>query len=462
MNKLWKPAALGDLAVLTIGGAWGDDPTTKGADFSEAYCIRGSEFKNWQEDKGRTASLRNIKKPSLKKRILVEGDILVEISGGGPDQPVGRTVLVDKEVLAFSPETPKVCTNFLRLLRPTNKISASYLNSFLRFFYKSGEVVKYQGGSNNLRNLRFDDYLQISIPIASSYEQKEIVSIVDEVTSDLDNAIENLKKAQEQLKIYRLAVLKYSFEGRFTRATFEEVPIEKIALSVTYGTSNKAEKSGAIPVLRMGNINNGKIDYSNLKFYRNLDDLENLLLESGDLLFNRTNSAELVGKTGIFTGYSQYKQVTFASYLIRIRVDRKKVIPAYLNYWMNSPEALLIKNKLKNQQVGQANINGTKLKSIKFPLVIDMKKQKSIVEEIESRFSVCDQLEQTIELNLQKAESLRQSILKQAFEGKLTEHWRKNHKGLISGENSAEALLKKIMVEKAVLNGKAKRIINHD
>jgi type I restriction enzyme S subunit len=94
--------------------------------------------------------------------------------------------------------------------------------------------------------------------------------------------------------------------------------------------------------------------------------------------------------------------------------------------------------------------------------VTDVKKQKSIVEEIESRFSVCDQLEQTIELNLQKAESLRQSILRQAFEGKLTEYWRKENKSLITGENSAEALLKKIMTERAALNGKAKRINNHD
>lgn len=341
------------------------------------------------------------------------------------------------------------------------KFKINFLFLYHYIFHKLQDITRDNRGTT-VRYIRIGNLCDYPIQFPSFPEQKEIVNVIEELSSDLDNAIENLKKAQEQLKIYRLAVLKCAFEGKFSKAAFEEVSIERIALSVTYGTSNKAEKSGVIPVLRMGDLYKGKIDYSNLKYYGNLDDLEGLLLEPGDLLFNRTNSAELVGKTSIFNGTPQYKQVTFASYLIRIRVDRDKVLPEYLNYWMNSPRAILAKNELKNQQVGQANINGTKLKNMKFPLASSLKIQAVMVQEIETRFSVCDQLEQTIEMNLQKAESLRQSILKQAFEGKLTEEWRKKHKDLISGQNSAEALLKKIMAEKAALNGKDKRIKNHD
>jgi type I restriction enzyme S subunit len=181
------------------------------------------------------------------------------------------------------------------------------------------------------------------------------------------------------------------------------------------------------------------------------------LLQHGDLLFNRTNSAELVGKTSIFKGHPKYKQIVYASYLIRVRVDRDKIIPDYLNYWMNSPEALLIRNKLKNQQVGQANINGTKLKGIKFPFVADLKIQEKIVQEIESRFSVCDKMEEAINNSLEQAEALRQSILKQAFEGKLTEEWRKKHLDLISSENSAKALLERIKKERGALKNTKKR-----
>jgi len=77
-------------------------------------------------------------------------------------------------------------------------------------------------------------------------------------------------------------------------------------------------------------------------------------------------------------------------------------------------------------------------------LLPPIREQQAIVAEIESRLSVCDKIEESIEQSLKQAEALRQSILKKAFEGKLTEEWRKDHPDLISGENSAASLLAKI------------------
>src|SRR6185312_7674519 len=123
LNRLnnWQNVPLAKLLEFVTGGDWGKDPSFKDSNFDLAYCIRGSEIKNWEEEKGTTASLRKIKKSSIATRELKDGDILVEISGGGPDQPVGRTVLIDKKVLSFEPKIPKVCTNFLRLLRPNKE-----------------------------------------------------------------------------------------------------------------------------------------------------------------------------------------------------------------------------------------------------------------------------------------------------------------------------------------------------
>ncbi|MDW8332463.1 MAG: restriction endonuclease subunit S, partial [Cyclobacteriaceae bacterium] len=177
------PIKLIELFDYVIGGDWGKDPSYQDEHYELAYCIRGSEFKNWSEDKGKTASLRKLKKNSITARKLQEGDILIEISGGGPEQPVGRTVLIDKAVLSFRPEIPKVCTNFLRLARPTKFIDSRYLNYFLTFFYKSGNIVLYQGGSNNLRNLKFDDYASIQVPIAPLPEQHRIVAKIEELFS---------------------------------------------------------------------------------------------------------------------------------------------------------------------------------------------------------------------------------------------------------------------------------------
>ena len=214
--ETWKNTALGELATLTLGGDWGKDSDFDSTDYTAALCIRGSEFRNWNEGKGRTASLRKVKKKSLESRTLRLGDILVEISGGGPDQPVGRTVLIDKSSISHCPELPKICTNFLRLFRPSGEIDSRFLNLFLQFFYKSGDIRAYQAGSNNLRNLKFDDYLGIEIPIPPYLEQNRIVAKIEELFSELDKGIESLKTAQTQLKVYRQALLKHAFEGKLT------------------------------------------------------------------------------------------------------------------------------------------------------------------------------------------------------------------------------------------------------
>ena len=121
----WHLTQLKELFDFVIGGDWGKLPEYDDSEFSEVLCIRGSEFRNWSKDKGKTSSLRKIKNASLIKRKLKKGDLLIEISGGGPDQPVGRTVLIDEEVLSFQSNMPKVCTNFLRLARPNSKLILS-------------------------------------------------------------------------------------------------------------------------------------------------------------------------------------------------------------------------------------------------------------------------------------------------------------------------------------------------
>ncbi|MFA0812949.1 restriction endonuclease subunit S [Microbulbifer epialgicus] len=212
----WEKTPLSTLVNYAIGGDWGKAPDKIEDGFSEVFCIRGAEFRNWGDEKGRTASLRVVKDSSLLNRMLVQGDILVEISGGGPEQPVGRTVLIDNACLSHSSELPKIPTNFLRLIRTTKWVSSEYLNLYLTFFYNSGEVVNYQAGSNNLRNLKFNDYIGISIPLPPQAEQGRILLKVEELFSELDSGIESLKTAREQLKVYRQSLLKHAFEGRLT------------------------------------------------------------------------------------------------------------------------------------------------------------------------------------------------------------------------------------------------------
>ena len=188
--------------------------------------------------------------------------------------------------------------------------------------------------------------------------------------------------------------------------------------SMQYGTSDKATSSDkGIPVLRMGNIQDGKLDYSKLKYFdKKYEDLNKYLLEDGDLLFNRTNSAELVGKSALYKKY--HPKSIFASYLIRVKVNKSIYSSEFLNYYINSSFGRDFIKSVVSQNVGQANVNGTKLRNMNVPLV-RLIQQTQIVEEIEKRFSEADNLEKAIDDSLEKSEALRQSILKKAFEGQL-------------------------------------------
>lgn len=169
---------------------------------------------------------------------------------------------------------------------------------------------------------------------------------------------------------------------------------------IEYGSSVKSHSdSNGIPILRMNNLVNGKINFSQLKYVDNdIEGLPKLYLRKGDLLFNRTNSYELVGKTSIFDRESF--SFTFASYLIRIRLF-DEVAPEYVNLAMNSwyYRKTQIEPKIV-QQCGQANFNGTKLRETLIPLP-PFDEQRRIVEKVDNFMSLCDLLEKKIECRSQ-------------------------------------------------------------
>jgi type I restriction enzyme S subunit len=190
--------------------------------------------------------------------------------------------------------------------------------------------------------------------------------------------------------------------------------IGKNANRFEYGSSKKSEKNGKVPVLRMGNIQNGVFDWSDLVYSNDDDEIKKYTLSKYDVLFNRTNSPELVGKTAIYKGE---RKAIFAGYLIRIQY-KDTLDPFYLNYFLNSPYAREYGNSVKTDGVNQSNINAKKLSNYPIP-ICSQEEQQQIVQEIESRLSLADHMEESIDESLLKAEALRQSILKRAFEGKL-------------------------------------------
>jgi type I restriction enzyme S subunit len=177
-------------------------------------------------------------------------------------------------------------------------------------------------------------------------------------------------------------------------ATWTWTRIGEAALFTQYGTSAKASPSErGVSVLTMGNIQDGLVVWSNEKrMPEDSDELPDLFLKKFDLLYNRTNSAELVGKTGIYLGEDNCR--TFASYLIRLRFSLIHSSPRYANLAMNAPsfrESQVI--PLIKKQTGQANVNGTALKNMLIPLP-PLAEQHRIVAKVDELMALCDRLEE--------------------------------------------------------------------
>ncbi|CAH0538565.1 restriction endonuclease subunit S [Vibrio marisflavi] len=218
-----------------------------------------------------------------------------------------------------------------------------------------------------------------------------------------------------------------------------------MTLAVEYGTSAKSSESGRVPVLRMGNIQNTKFDWGDLVFTSDEDEISKYTLNNGDVLFNRTNSPELVGKTAKYNGE---REALFAGYLIRVNQFDNFVNSDYLNLFLNSYVSKRYGNTVKTDGVNQSNINGEKLSNYPFPYC-SLAEQEQVVQILEEKISKIERSESEISMNLKKAELLRQSILKKAFSGKLVSQ--------DSEDEPANELLKKIAIEKEELVEEAEK-----
>ena len=190
--------------------------------------------------------------------------------------------------------------------------------------------------------------------------------------------------------------------------------LEDIASDLLYGTSEKSLSEGLVPVLRMGNINRiGEIDWNNLVYTSNQADIAKYSLKQDDLLFNRTNSAEWVGKTAIYKGN---KNAIYAGYIIRIRTI--SVNADYINYVMNSSYHRDWCDEVKTDAVNQSNINAQKLSQLYIPIP-PYKEQERIVNSVQRWTVLINNIEkEKSDLAFSVAET-KSKILNLAIHGKL-------------------------------------------
>jgi len=436
MKKGWIYPQLKELTSFVIGGDWGKDPLLEnGEEFEEVFCIRGSEFKNWGKEKGKTASIRKIKKTSLVKRQLKKGDVLLEISGGGPDQPVGRTVIIDDAALNENGDFPKVCTNFFRLVRFHENLNKQFLNHYLQYFHHSGEVIQYQGGSNNLRNLKFKEYETINIPLPPLLEQNRIVAKLGKLFGQQEIIKASLEKIPMLLKNFRQQVLTQAVTGKLTRTKVKETRLGSLLIDVKYGTSKKSLLGiDGIPVLRIPNIQFGEISDEDLKFSKmDEKEFEKVKLLKGDVLIIRSNgSVSLVGKSAIVR--EKHINFSYAGYLIRLRCNNL-LDPEFLNYSLQSNFMRCQIVDTSRSTSGINNINSNEIKDLKV-LLPNLYDQKLIVNRIQQLLLKADKIEDQYHSLTEKIDKLPQAILHKAFKRELVAQ--------LESDGDARELLKEI------------------
>jgi len=275
-------------------------------------------------------------------------------------------------------------------------------------------------------------------------EQIRIANKLDSLLAKVEAAQTRLDKIPTLLKRFRQAVLAAATSGELTKEWREteinwaKVTLGEVGSAFNYGSSTKSQKEGSIPVLRMGNIQSGKLDWTKLVYTSDIKEIEKYKLEKGDVLFNRTNSPELVGKTAIYNGE---QQAIFAGYLIKVK-GTDKLDSEYLNIQLNSPHARDYCWKVKTDGVSQSNINAKKLQAYEFFLP-PIEEQKQIVHQVESLFTLADKVEKQYQQARQRTDKLTQSLLAKAFKGELVPQ--------DPNDEPAEKLLARIQAEREKL-----------
>ncbi len=296
-----------------------------------------------------------------------------------------------------------------RLQEFNNRLYPRFLFYVINKYLKAIEDVT---AFTTVKHISSKQIENIEIPLPPILEQQHIVAILDKAFGAIAkakvNTEQNLKNSKELFESY--------LEGIFADKQWERKTIGEVCEHVEYGTSTKSKKVGEIAVLRMGNIQNGRFTWDKLVYSSDADDNRQYLLKYNDVLFNRTNSPELVGKTAIYKGEMP---AIFAGYLIRLHRKENLLDADFLNYYLNSKMAMEYGKTVVISSVNQANINGTKLKGYPIPCP-SLKAQQTIVQKIDALSSETKKLEAVYQAKIINLEELKKSILQKAFSGELT------------------------------------------
>ncbi len=297
-------------------------------------------------------------------------------------------------------------------------LRSKYNNKFLRYYLNYFDYRGYVSGTTRLK-LTQAQMKQISVPVPPLDEQERIVARIEELFSQLDAGVETLKKTKAQLAVYRQAVLKEAFDS----VIGTEEHLDNLCFFITKGTTPPKNKmqisSGDIPFIKVYNLTfdnslDFSIDPTFVDFETHSGFLARSIVRPGDVLMNIVGPP--MGKVSIVP--NSYPEWNINQAIARFRC-LEKLNNRYLAYYLGYAGTIEKMKKKAKATAGQFNLTLEICRDLTINLP-DMEEQKRIVDEIDSKVSQCLKIEQTVDRALQQAEAMRQSILKEAFEGKIS------------------------------------------
>ncbi|MFG2717062.1 restriction endonuclease subunit S [Streptomyces sp. NPDC048416] len=364
----WASVRLSSLLDESFAGAWGDSPSDSREGnvwVLRATNIDGEGGIDYSAPAPRVFPTKDV----LRKR-LVQGDLIVEASGGGPGTPVGRAALFN----GAAAHVDYACSNFFRVLRPkSDSVYSAYLVQFLVKVYRSSAIWRYQQQTTGLVNLKLKDFLEQPVLLPPMSEQRRIVEVVEAMSAQ-ERAIEASIAKLESLSAAAMAEL-WDLEC----GTFEEV--------IDFGPQNGIYKPGSsyglegTPIVRIDSFRGGPSDFTRnlLRVSLTLSEVERYGLAAGDVLINRVNTPELVGKSTAVGALVE--PVVFESNMMRCKLLTDRAVPAFVETWLGSPTVKRYFRQRAKSAISQASINGSDVRGCPFPR-LDVARQLEFLDRL--------------------------------------------------------------------------------
>ncbi len=310
-----------------------------------------------------------------------------------------------------------LCTSHFFLFDVNSeRVHPGWLQAIFRANYLEPQLNVQAFGTTGYAAIRPQNLLAAKIPLPPLPEQRRIVARIEELAVKIEGA--QVLRQQSVVEAQNLlgARTRNIFTDQVT-SSWRHGLLGDYVTEDRYGTSEKTtDDPPGTPIFRMGNIQGGRLDTLNLKYLHiRENERPKLVLEKGDILVNRTNSAELVGKCAVFDLDGEYG---FASYLIRLRLDQSRADPWLVARYINSPIGREYMFRERKQMTGQANVNSKKLKGLPTPLppIEEQHRIKAYLDDLERQVELVKRFQAEAAAEL---DALLPSILDKAFKGEM-------------------------------------------